>query len=72
MSTSTRIKHPECVRRDAEYLAKLGWGGARKISSHLSRRYQTDVPEGTVQDWVRYLRAEIDPLELRDSSSGEP
>lgn len=69
MSINSRVKHPEAVRRDAEYLARLGWGGARKISSHLSRRYKRDVPEGTVQDWVRALTADIDPLELRDRAA---
>lgn len=56
------VSHPEKVRLQAVYLAQIGWGGARKISSFLSKRHDYPIPEGSVQDWIRKVRVCRDPL----------
>lgn len=60
--TARRQEHSPQLRREAVYLARLGWGGARKIAGTLARRHGVDLSQYTVQDWVRGVRADLDPL----------
>ena len=57
-----RREHPAPLKREAVYLARTGWGGARKIAKLLGRRHSVELSEYTVQDWVRGIRADLDPL----------
>lgn len=55
--------HPPQLRAEAVYLARLGWGRASRISKYLSRRHHIDLSQNTVQDWLRGVRCDLDPLD---------
>ena len=59
---ASRRHHPAHLKKEAVYLARLDWGGARKIANLLARRHQITLSEYTVQDWLRDVRPDLDPL----------
>lgn len=59
---SRRHLHPDALKAEAVYLARIRWGGARKITKLLCRRHGIELSEYSVQEWVRRVRGDLDPL----------
>lgn len=59
----TRQCHGPMLKQEAVFLARLGWGGANRIAKFLGRRHGLDLSPFTVQDWIRGVRRDIDPLD---------
>lgn len=57
-----RNVHPDAWKAEAVFLARMRWGGARKITKLLCRRHGIELSEHSVQEWVRGVRGDLDPL----------
>ncbi len=57
-----RSVHPDAWKAEAVFLARMRWGGARKITKLLCRRHGIELSEHSVQEWVRGVRGDLDPL----------
>ncbi len=55
--------NPE-VKSSALILWRMRFGGQRKISKVLSRRFGIDLNEWTVHEWIQGVQQDLDPLDF--------